>query len=199
MYFGDRTASEPGRQSSQPHSLPSTATFFLTLYRVASTMLTPPANPTPSSSSTFQVIFSAAVKAYEKRTKKDLLLHPLASQLQACDTAASILTVLQGQVNDLDKGRNSNERLTKWLNPTVNVLLTFSTTISGGVSLVSIKFCRWGLRFYSNYAGFFTGNSDIRRRWCPPPGWYIVHVSLQAILTSKLVRRLRMSTRRKRP
>ena len=99
-------------------------------------------NSTPSSSSNFQTIFSAAVKAYEKRTKKDLLLHPFASQLRACNTPASILAVLQGQVDDLDQVRESDERLTKWLNPTVNVLLTFSATIGAGVSLVSIKFPR---------------------------------------------------------
>ena len=101
-----------------------------------------PVNPTPSSSSNFQEIFSAAVKAYEKRTKKDLLAHPLACQLQACNTPASILALLQGQVDDLDRAKTTDERLTKWISPTVNVLLTFSATISGGVSLVRIKFIR---------------------------------------------------------
>src|ERR1700744_245348 len=100
--------------------------------------------PTTSSSSNFQAIFSIAVKAYEKRTKKDLLLHPLASQLQACDSPTSILAVLQGQVEDLDQARKGDERLTKWLSPTVNVLLTFSATIGGGVSLVRIKCFRFG-------------------------------------------------------
>src|SRR6202453_2073592 len=102
-------------------------------------MSTFPVNPTPSSSSNFQAIFCSAVKAYEKRTKKDLLAHPLASQLQACDSPASILAVLQGQVDDLDHAQKTDERLTKWLSPTVNVLLTFSATIGGGVSLVRIK------------------------------------------------------------
>ena len=97
-------------------------------------------NTTPSSSSNFQAIFSAAVKAYEKQTKKDLLAHPLACQLQACKSPSSILAVLQGQVDDLDQAQKSDERLTKWLNPTVNVLLTFSATIGGGVSLVRIKY-----------------------------------------------------------
>jgi hypothetical protein len=100
-------------------------------------------NPTPSSSSNFQAIFSTAVEAYEKRTKKNLLAHPLASQLQTCDSPTSILAVLQGQVDDLDQARNREERLTKWLNPTVNVLLTFSATIGGGVSLVRIKCSRF--------------------------------------------------------
>ena len=101
-----------------------------------------PVNATPLPSSSFQEIFYIAVKAYEKQTKKDLLAHPLASQLQACDSPASILTVLQRQVDDLDQARH-NGRLTKWLNPMVNVLLTFSTTIGGGVSLVRIRYSRF--------------------------------------------------------
>ena len=105
-------------------------------------MSTLPVNPTPSSSSNFQAIFSAAVKAYQERTKKDILLHPLASQLQACKSPASIIAVLQGQVKDLDQAQESDKKLTKWLNPTVNVLLTFSATIGAGVSLVRIKFSR---------------------------------------------------------
>ena len=104
-------------------------------------------NPTPSSSSSssFQAIFSSAVKAYEKRTKKDLLAHPLAFQLQACESPASILTVLQGQVDDLDQARKRDERLTNWLSPTVNVLLTLSATIGGGVSQVRIQDSRFSI------------------------------------------------------
>ena len=102
-------------------------------------MQTVPVNTTPSSASNFQEIFCIAVKAYEKRTKKDILAHPLTSQLQACDSPASILAVLQEQVDDLDKAWESDERLTKWLGPTVNVLLAFSNTLGEGVSLVSIQ------------------------------------------------------------
>jgi len=47
---------------------------------------------TPSSN--FQLIFNNALKAYEKRTKKDLLSHPLAVQLQACDSPSAILSIL---------------------------------------------------------------------------------------------------------
>jgi hypothetical protein len=99
--------------------------------------------PATSSSSNFQLIFDTALKVYEKKTKRDLLAHPLVSQLQTCDSAASILTVLQAQVDDLDQVRKSDERLTKWLSPAVNVLLAFSATIDGGVSLVRITCSRF--------------------------------------------------------
>jgi hypothetical protein len=96
----------------------------------------PPTLHTSTSSSNFQVIFNNALKAYERRTKKDLIAHPLAAQLQACDTHSSILIVLQQQVQELNQTQSSDERLTKWLDPTVKVLYTFSETLGEGVSLV---------------------------------------------------------------
>ena len=89
--------------------------------------------------SNFQLIFSTALKAYERRTKTNILLHPLASQLQACDSPSSILDVLQGQVDDLAQARTRDERLTKWLSPTISILLAFSDTLGEGVSLVRLK------------------------------------------------------------
>src|SRR5258708_14470739 len=74
---------------------------------------------TSTSSSNFQQIFNNALKAYQKRTKKDLLKHPLADRLEACDSPGSIITVLQEQVQDLNDSQHSNERLTKWLDPTI--------------------------------------------------------------------------------
>jgi hypothetical protein len=92
--------------------------------------------PTSTSSSNFQVIFNHALKAYERRTKKDLLAHPLAAQLQTCHSHNSILIVLQQQVQELNQSQTSDERLTKWLDPTVKVLYTLSGTLGEGVSLV---------------------------------------------------------------
>ena len=91
---------------------------------------------TTTFSSNFQLIFNNALKEYEKRTKKDLLSHPLAAQLQACDTPSTILAVLQLQVQGLDRSQSSSDRWTKWLGPTVNVLHAFSETLGEGVSLV---------------------------------------------------------------
>ena len=92
--------------------------------------------PTSTSSSNFQLVFNNALKAYERRTKKDLLTHPLAARLQYCDTHSSILIVLQQQVQELNQSQSSDERLTKWLDPTVKVLYTLSETLGEGVSLV---------------------------------------------------------------
>ena len=95
-------------------------------------------HPTPTSTN-FQLLFDNALKAYKKRTKKDLLRHRLADRLQACNSPGSILTVLQEQVQEFDESQRNNERLTKWLDPTVNVLHAFSETLGEGVGLVSIR------------------------------------------------------------
>jgi hypothetical protein len=106
-----------------------------------------------SSSSNFQLIINNALKAYEKRTKKDLLAHPLASQLQACETPGDILAVLQQQVQGLDQSESGSrdERWTKWLDPTVNVVFAFSTVLGSGVGLVCPSKCAY---FRSKFSCF---------------------------------------------
>ena len=102
------------------------------------TMSNCPSTSTPSSD--FRTIFIAAMKAYEKKTMSDILTHPLATQLQACNSSSDVLTVLLNIVNDFDKSRCQNERLSSWLNPTINVLYAFSATLGQGVGLVSLDF-----------------------------------------------------------
>lgn len=94
-----------------------------------------------ASSPNFQLIFNNALKAYERRTNNDLLAHPLAAQLQACDSPSAVLLVLQQQVQELNQSRPSDERLTKWLDPTVNVLYAFSGALGEGVGLVCSLTC----------------------------------------------------------
>jgi len=96
-------------------------------------------HPAGPSLPNFQLILNNALKAYEKQTKHDLLAHPLAAELQACQSPSSILVVLQQQVQQLNRSRATDDRLTKWLDPTVNVLYAFSETIGEGVSLVCFK------------------------------------------------------------
>ena len=88
------------------------------------------------SSSNFQLIFDNALNVYKTRTKNDLLTHPLAEQLERCDSASRILTVLQGQVQELNQSQRRNETWTRWLDPTVKVLHAFSETLGKGVTLV---------------------------------------------------------------
>ena len=128
---------------------------------------------TPASSSNFHLIFSNALKAYEKQTNKALLAHPLAAHLQSCDSPTSIIAVLQQQGQDLDRSRSSNEKLTKWLDPTVNVLYALSETLSGGASLVRLGMtARLRSEFHVYFSGIFTSDSHLYRSRCSPLGVY---------------------------
>ena len=95
--------------------------------------------PTSSSSSNFQLIINNALDKYKKRTKHDLLAHPLAVQLQSCNSPSDILAVLQQQVQGMDQALGSDERWSRWLDPTVNVLYTLSSTLAAGVGLVCLN------------------------------------------------------------
>ncbi|KAH8991419.1 hypothetical protein EDB86DRAFT_1601869 [Lactarius hatsudake] len=82
----------------------------------------PKNSTTTAPASNFKVIFEKALEAYERKTKQDLINHPLASQLQACDSPAAILTILQDQVHHFEQSRSGDERLRRWIDPTINVL-----------------------------------------------------------------------------
>ena len=110
-----------------------------------SIMSTAPTAPSTSTSqSNFVSIFNAALESYKRKTKKDLASHPLLLTLQSCDSPEAVLTVLREQVSASNQSQNGDDRLTKWVSPTVNVLYAFSATVGQGVGLVCIgMFCRW--------------------------------------------------------
>jgi len=102
---------------------------------------------TPTATSNYQVIFDHALEAYKKKTKKELRSHPLLPKLQACNSPDAILTVLREQIPAFDPSHSTsgtNDMLTHWLNPIVNVLYSFSEAIGAGIGLVSNKGVRVG-------------------------------------------------------
>jgi hypothetical protein len=99
----------------------------------------PMASSSSNQASNFQLIINNALDGYKKRTKKDLRAHPLVNELQSCNTPSAILSVLQRQVQGLDESRRSDDRWTRWLDPTVNVLFTLSATVGEGVGLVCVR------------------------------------------------------------
>ena len=133
-----------------------------------------PTDPTAASSFNFQLIFNNALKAYETRTKNNLLAHPLAAQLQTCDSPSSILAVLQEQVRGLDQARSGDIRWANWIDPTVNVLFAFSATIGAGVGMVCSRTCSHSRSAPHIYlAGTHTCKRDFRRNWRSPFGPYL--------------------------
>ncbi|KAH9066712.1 hypothetical protein EDB87DRAFT_452522 [Lactarius vividus] len=112
---------------------------------------------TSTSSSNFESIFRNAFKAYKKRTGEDITSHPLATWLNTCDSPDAIRAVLRAQVQEFDRSRRDDERLTKWLNTTVNVLYAFSSILAEGVGLVfspaRVVFAGIGVLLLPNHSG----------------------------------------------
>ena len=95
--------------------------------------------PSPSTSrSNLDSIFNAALRAYKKKTGNDITSHPLATELQSCDSPDAILAVLRRQIPMPDQSHNGDETFAKCLIPTVNVLYTLSDALGEGVGLVII-------------------------------------------------------------
>ena len=94
-------------------------------------------SPSFSSPPNFQPIFEKALNEYKKKTGKDLTSHPLAAEIKDCNSPEAILTVLEGKAKKLNESRSSDERLSKWLDPTVNVLNALSATLGQGAGMVS--------------------------------------------------------------
>jgi hypothetical protein len=94
--------------------------------------------PETSSRLKYQVIFDNALAAYKNKTGKDLTSDPLLGRLNSCNSPASVIDLLRQQIPGFGESERNNNRLTKWLNPTVNALYSFSLMIGGTLSLVSL-------------------------------------------------------------
>jgi hypothetical protein len=126
--------------------------FLLEFSHIPLTLNMPHTHTSVVSSSHSQLIVIRALKTYEKCTMIDLFTHPLAAQLRACNSPGSILLMLQQQVqaHNQSPSRCSHERLIHYLDPTVNVLYTFSLVLEEGVGFVYLRTC-----FYYDFTFIF--------------------------------------------
>jgi len=93
-------------------------------------------SPGPVTPAIFLPVFDNALKAYEEKTGKDLSSNPLRHRIETCNSPDDIIIILRQQIPDY-KSQSSDDKLTRWLNPTVNVIKAFSANIGGAVALVS--------------------------------------------------------------
>ena len=106
-----------------------------------------------SASSRFQALFEPALQDYENQTGISLPRHPLAEQLQNCDSVDSVMAVLQQQARAFREFRGSH-KIMKSLNGVVSVLSVLSSTIStlgGVISLVCRRVLMCILRLFYTY------------------------------------------------
>jgi STAND-like protein len=93
-----------------------------------------------SGSSSLGMLFEAALQDYEKMTGIALTKHPLAEQLQHCNSMESVIVVLQDQAQDFKKFREKDKVL-KPLKKVLTVLHLLSSApgIVQHVGLVRLK------------------------------------------------------------
>jgi hypothetical protein len=93
----------------------------------------------PSSlSSNFRILFDAALQDYKDKTGTSLTDHPIAKQLETCESVISITAILQEQAQSFREFRENDGRLMKALNSSVDVLCApaISSTLNEAIGLV---------------------------------------------------------------
>jgi hypothetical protein len=90
-----------------------------------------------SQSSRFRVLFESALQDYQKQTGTTLTNHPVAEELQNCDSVESVTAMFQQQVRALGESRGGDGRIMKSLKCIVYVLYTLSAvTLNVTIGLV---------------------------------------------------------------
>src|SRR5579863_9786494 len=89
-------------------------------------------------SSRSQALFESALQDYQRQTGTILPDHPLAHQLQNCDSVDSVTAVLQEQARAFSEFRGTDGKIMKSLKHVVSVLFTLSdsTVLGEAIGLV---------------------------------------------------------------
>ena len=95
-----------------------------------------------SEPSRLQVLFEASMQDYEKQTGIVLAKHPLAAQLQNCDSVESVTAVLREQTQAFSEFRGK-DKILKLLKNTVSFLHKLSAAADRGHSISLVRL--WAL------------------------------------------------------
>ena len=88
--------------------------------------------------SRLQVLFEAALQDYERQTGIPLAKHPLAEQLQNCDSVESVTAVLREQTQVFSEFRG-RDRVMGLLKNAVSVLYKLSATANLGQAIGLVR------------------------------------------------------------
>ena len=92
-------------------------------------------NPSPELKS----LFEAALQEFEKKAGTNLLQHQIIDKLVNCQTADSVIDVLQEEAQAFRNFPGDDRKLMTWLKQTVNVLYTLSTSSILGDAIGSVR------------------------------------------------------------
>ena len=120
----------------------------------------------PSQSSTFQSLFDVALQDYEKQTGTKLADHPLARQLEACDSVDSVTSFLQERARAFQEFRGKDGKCMRSLKRVVYVLYTLSTNAALGES-IGLVVCREIILGISRLLCILNSHSHQRKQYSP--------------------------------
>ena len=104
---------------------------------VVDTVSSSPPSQTSTPLPDFKLILDA-LSDYRTKTGKELLDHPLATELIHCDTVDAVLAIVQDQARAFQSFKDGDQGLAKWTSQFVQVLFAFFGTLGeGDVRLVS--------------------------------------------------------------
>jgi len=91
-----------------------------------------------SGSAGFLALYESALQAYEKNAGVSFAEHPLALQLQSCDSVESMTSVLQGQAQALGEFQES-DRVMKSIKGIVPILTRLSSTSALAIDMGLVR------------------------------------------------------------
>ena len=122
-------------------------------------------------------LFETALNEFEKRAGTSLAQHQIINKLVSCDSADSVIDVLQEQAQAFRNFRGDNGKVMTWVKRTVNVLYALSTSemLSGAIStvcgLITLSYWHSLMSFLSAFPSRecnLRWNSYTFWRMCPP-------------------------------
>ena len=133
-----------------------------------------------SGSVSFQTLFESALLQYEKKTGITLSKHPLALQLQSCNSVEDLNKVLQDKAKNL----RESERIIKSMKTIVSILtpLFSVASLAGAVGLA-----RYKPPEVASYSDIFYRRFHLRKPYRPVSVSYSMYVPFSGLSVDFLV------------